>query len=419
MWHFNLLSGTRRRQSPAPLAQLRSASRAEGRESGFTLVELLVVITIIAILIALLLPAVQVAREAARRLQCQNNMKQCALGVLNYESRSGVFPPAGQWPKQSNGKEMEICGGAATSPPWGVSWVTLCLPFMDNQALYNGFVFKDPATGSAVSMADSRNAAARGAELSFMLCPSDPLNRKKFSASALQTLGKPPSSYLVTAGWGDNWARGNYAANSTPTAFFNNNAMSISGVTDEVWRSRAYRGVMGGNRSVTMAQITDGTSQTIMLGEIRTGLIEFDSRGIWAMAGACSSALAGCGGGGGNDNGPNNAYDDADDVYACEAILSIFGSGSKPYKALAKLGMSCSDGAFYGTNLSGAPGGWVNMQQTCRSMHANGVYVAMCDGSVQWISDFINKTGGAHPDCSVWDRLLLSADGLTIPAKAF
>ena len=99
---------------------------------GFTLVELLVVITIIGILIALLLPAVQAAREAARRLQCQNNLKQIGLAVLNYETRHKYFPPSSQWAAAelpdipnipfANQRRIGSC---------------LILPYLEQQALYD------------------------------------------------------------------------------------------------------------------------------------------------------------------------------------------------------------------------------------------------------------------------------------------
>ena len=114
------------------------------KSAAFTLVELLVVITIIGILIALLLPAVQAAREAARKMQCSNNFRQTALALHNYEQQSGCFPP-GQivWNDQAGA----ACGPIPGSPAsWGamVAWSLSILPQMEQQSLYDQFDWRSP-----------------------------------------------------------------------------------------------------------------------------------------------------------------------------------------------------------------------------------------------------------------------------------
>src|SRR5687767_8536224 len=117
--------------------------RQPATRSGFTLVELLVVIAIIGILVALLLPAVQSAREAARRMQCGNNLKQLGLALLNYEAGQRVFPFG--------------CGGAVGHQRYAQTgtWAAFILPQLEQQALYDLFDFKkhmnDPANQRAVS----------------------------------------------------------------------------------------------------------------------------------------------------------------------------------------------------------------------------------------------------------------------------
>ena len=352
---------------------------------AFTLVELLVVIAIIGVLVALLLPAVQAAREAARRAQCQSSAKNVALAGLNYESSNKKFPVgmsfnAAQYRTKIHDQLKE----------YGPNWIIYILPFLEQQSTFSKFNLKLPINndGAGASASDVRNREARGTEISVLLCPSDSNNRAKY-------VGK-------ISFHGDNWARGNYAANSGGNFIGGGGCSARPGETipactagpdasgsipnDDGWSSDLRRGVMGPNIGVSLKQITDGTTKTIMLGEIRAGLSEKDSRGTWAMGHAGSSLLA-IFGSGGDANGPNACYPSADDVYSDVC-------GTDQAKA------ECMD-CFTGGAAD---------QATTRSSHPGGVHIAMCDGSVSFLSDNVETSGIGGPWGTAWDFMIGSAD---------
>jgi prepilin-type N-terminal cleavage/methylation domain-containing protein len=195
---------------------------------GFTLIELLVVIAIIAILIALLLPAVQQAREAARRTQCRNNMKQLGLALHNYHDNFGRFPTQGYYAANV---------GTAASPVWAPrnhTWLSMILPYMDQAPLYNQINFSLPVWAQTTGL-PTANQAIVATQLPALRCPSD------------AGIGEPP-------GTNRNIAVTTYAA----AEGFHWWDESTSGIG----------GVFTGAQHTKIGDIVDGTSNTIAVGEV-------------------------------------------------------------------------------------------------------------------------------------------------------
>lgn len=370
---------------------------------GFTLVELLVVIAIIGILVALLLPAVQSAREAARRTQCLSNLKNVSLACLNYHDTYGHFPPAIEYSPQAFD---EGGGSLSTNFNFGPNWVVKILPFMEETSLFDSFVLED--AGGEVYISDARNLPARATTIPVMLCPSDPYNGQPFDNT-----DDGPEGQLAS------WARGNYAANSS-LAFLSIGNLNFAKYPDRDfrglepigagrdWFQREFtRGVMGFNLSHRISQITDGTSKTILLTEIRAGLNQWDRRGVWAMgASGASSVWAHSIS---DARGPNSCgY--ADNVLDHERVLST--SGIRALEAECML-----------------PGSGTTMQSSPRSVHSGGLNVAFADGSTRFISDNI-ETQDCTPPCAqcvdikvdcirTWEHLMASRDGQVIDSGAY
>lgn len=360
---------------------------------AFTLVELLVVIAIIGILIGLLLPAINAAREAGRRAKCQNNLKQWSLAVVNYEGSYNIFPQGCTF------QGGIPCPGGTTFGVPMANWVVYVLPFTEHNEIYKEINLLQP-------MSSATNANARARVLPEMLCPSDgAYNSKPF----MGTQGNQTSAL------GDNWARGNYGANGD-LYFLDNSTASDSGGGPGTpgWEDPRVRGVMGCGCAVTAQKITDGLAHTVMLGELRAGITQFDLRGVWALSGASSGIWGTSYFMGGDDYGPDSLQPYADDVQNCEQIASGFGGGgsktSPGAETLITMNMPCSEDNG---------GGWPNWQQTMRSMHAGGVYLSMADGSVHWVNDLIDCVGSTYEpfEPSVWDMLIASGDGKYLPAN--
>jgi len=208
---------------------------------GFTLVELLVVIAIIGVLVALLLPAVQAAREAARRMSCANNLKQVGLGLQNYHDAFKTFP---------FGVRTQ---GATLTRRWGPSWWIGVLPFMESNNLYDQFDQTSENIGYFSSNTATLNAI-RGTKIDYMICPSSPLPSLRSQSGVSVLLPHYPGIAGAVNGFGGitetrQWVGGRFTG------------------PDATRGTSSGGGMLVANEAIKMAQNTDGTSNTMIVGE--------------------------------------------------------------------------------------------------------------------------------------------------------
>lgn len=309
------------------------------RRVAFTLIELLVVIAIIAVLIALLLPAVQQAREAARRTQCKNNVKQINLAMHNYHDTYTRLPP-GTIVGPDN-----ACRGCGGGGNWADdnNWLLMILPYVDQGPAYNSLDFKLSwhAQAAGTTVAQTR--------FPFENCPSDGIE-----------IDEP----------GTGWARirGNYVVNFGNITYGGQSQSPYNGV---IFGGAPFGPQFGSN----FAGVSDGTSNTLMVGEILTldgdGWLGYTSEVMLAGGGAFTAYYT-----------PNTT--------SCELLARQTFPGKNS-------GIPCS------TSVGGASADVVKQVISARSKHTGGVHVGMCDGAVRFISNNI--------DLNVWRGLSTSKGG--------
>ena len=316
---------------------------------GFTLIELLVVIAIIAVLIALLLPAVQAAREAARRAQCVNNLKQLGLGVMNYESSNGSFPPG----------ERGCC--------WG-NWMVSVLPFIEQTALFNSWnSIGNNSLGSIVDTpfryAGYANTTVTNSRISGFVCPSDPMSSQKDPDN-----GVTYQSYVVNYGNVDQ-AQSTVAVQipSMPTTSTVFRGAPFTDIGAPLIDITGYGVGMAVLTTAKISSITDGLSNTMMTSETLGGLTSSvaankDYRGFtwWGPATSFTALLT-----------PNSTYQDS------------MGNGGCPPSPLVPT-LPCNPGVV--NTVSGDTMEYL----AARSKHPGGVNAGMCDGSVRFFKNTIN-----------------------------
>lgn len=222
------------------------------RRPGFTLIELLVVIAIIAVLIALLLPAVQQAREAARRSQCKNNLKQLGLALHNYHDTSNMFP-------------INYTDGNYAETGRHHSWIFGILPYIDQAPLFNTIDSSQPMSFAA-------NLAAAQRSIVVLLCPSDTTSGNGTLNGRANLIGGNfygVNSYKAVAG--NNWAWGTFLyTHPTGRSSGSNNGLDAG----NGWMCRSGG---GSGRTTRMRDLTDGTSNVTMVGEALPGRCQHSS----------------------------------------------------------------------------------------------------------------------------------------------
>ena len=362
----------------------RSTSRLRAYRTGFTLVELLVVIAIIGVLVGLLLPAVQAAREAARRMSCQNNMKQFGLAMHNHMAVFQAFPP-GSVNYDESGNRYKTGGWQHGQNEMGWHWLPMLFPYMEQSGMWDRVrnCEEDRSTSHTMNPCDhcesmdSNDNLGRERLPGFDNCPSAPTDNTQFSDGSygLESLAKG-NNYAACWGSGDmlSWeesetrgAFGTYYVNQDKIV---TTVGSVTSVGDRFQNRNGMRS----------RDFVDGLSNTMAMSEVISAGSSKDIRGTWmspAMGATIFSAYF----------NPNSAEKDV--LAACDEDIA---DDAKP--RLACLEERDTAGIY----------------AAARSYHVGGVNVLIADGSVRFFSDSVDNI-------NIWRPLSTSQNHEVIAAE--
>ena len=347
----------------------RTATLERRSPRAFTLVELLVVIAIIGILIALLLPAVQAAREAARRMQCTNNLKQIGLALHGYAQAHGVFPPGcvvSLGGPHTYDPFNEAANPGAVAGSHGTSWMLMILSYVEQESLFARWDFSKNVVN---------NAMVAQTDIPGFYCPSrrncirpQDMVRPGPGISRGRMVGDSPTSSYWTAG-GTDYGGCLGATNGWDDAVAGNlNHRFTSGGggplgTGQPWWTQSLSGIFLPNSKTKFADISDGASNTIMIGEMQrldSSIKEQHSHDGWALGG----------------------------------VATMFSTANPEHNG--------------GHLVGGMPVGGLNNGyfESPGSDHSGGANFGLADGSVHFISENI--------DTNVFDALGSMQDGQTV-----
>jgi prepilin-type N-terminal cleavage/methylation domain-containing protein/prepilin-type processing-associated H-X9-DG protein len=310
---------------------------------GFTLIELLVVIAIIAVLIGLLLPAVQAAREAARRAQCVNNLKQIGLGMHNYLDGNQTFPPGGMYGVNdqpcysANGSSLR-CDYAG----WGVS----ILPFVEQGPLYNAY-------NASLHNWHTANSTVLSTRVTSQMCPSDIGATQTTPSFAIGGTTTPytnlaNSSYKGVSG---RYAYGYDTAGNITSMLFWDYASYVELLAPEpASKGMITAAGVGGTSTTKIADVSDGTSNTLMVGEYAT----------------------------------------SDDVAAGGRDFRATWGASWGYRALSSAGPNSLVRGVPSYGKCAPVLGGPLCRRAFASFHPGGMNFVMADGHVKWIAQYVD-----------------------------